>query len=501
MKTKGMKQQLRALDAMEGKRNFALFMEQGTGKTWTTLADVERCFTGNKIDALLVWAPKGVHSNWVLREISQHLGVPCVAYAWNGPVKTKKQKEGLAKLYTPEDRFRVPTLRVLTMNFEAMLRPEGQEVVREFINSFRVMAVVDESKKIGNPNTKRTKNIIKAGRAATARRILSGKPLTKAPMDLFSQFDFLKEGLLGTTSYRAFVSEYAVLLDPKSSQMQGLIRKMGPKAAFAQVVATEKVVDEATGAVVERKKYKNLDKLSTMIAPHVFRVRKSECLDLPPKVYKKVFFDMSPAQQVIYDELKDELAYVSQTDGPKSFVAIAARAKMQQCTSGYVNVNGKPELMAPEDNPRMQEFLDVVDDIPEDKSFIVWAIGREEIRQIVEKLNEEGISTVEYHGGVSDDDREKAIDAFQGGRARAFVCNKAAYAGLTLTRATYSLYYSCDFDNDVRAQSEDRCHRIGTTESVLYVDFIARGTINEDVVASLAFKDTIAEMVIDNDRN
>lgn len=501
MKTKGMKQQLRGLDMMEGKRNFALFMEQGTGKTWTTLADAERCFKGNKIDALLVFAPKGVHSNWTLREIPQHLGVPCVSYAWSGPVKTKKQKEGLAKLYTPEARFTVPTLRVLTINFEAMIRPEGQEVVREFINSFRVMAVVDESKKIGNPKSKRTDKIIEAGRNATARRILSGKPLTKAPMDLFSQFDFLKEGLLGTTSYRAFVSEYAVLLDPKSPQMQGLIRKMGAKAAFAQVVATERVVDEVTGAVVERKQYKNLDKLADMIAPHVFRVRKSDCLDLPPKVYKKVFFDMSDAQQAVYDELKEELAYLSDTEGPQSFVAIAARAKMQQCTSGYVNVNGKPELMAPEDNPRMQEFLDVVDDIPDDKSFIVWAIGREEIRQIVEKLEEAGISTVQYHGGVSDDDRNLAVDEFQAGRARAFVCNKAAYAGLTLTRATYSLYYSCDYDNDVRGQSEDRCHRIGTTESVLYVDFIARGTINEDVAASLAFKDAVADIVIDNRRN
>jgi SNF2 family DNA or RNA helicase len=500
MKTKGMKHQLRGLDASEGKRNFAFFMEQGTGKTWTTLADAERCFTGNKIDALLVFAPKGIHTNWVLREIPQHLGIASVSYAWSGPVKTKKQKEGLAKLYTPEARFSVPTIRILSINFEAMLRPEGQEVVREFINSFRVMAVVDESKKIGNPKTKRTENIVKAGREATARRILSGKPLTKAPMDLFSQFDFLKEGLLGTTSYRAFVSEYAVLLDPKSPQMQGLIRKMGAKAAFAQVVATEKVVDEVTGAVVERKQYKNLDKLATMIAPHVFRVRKADCLELPPKVYKKVYFDMSDAQQRVYDELKEELAYVSKTEGPQSFVAIAARSKMQQCTSGYVNVHGKPELMPPEDNPRMQEYLNVIDDIPEDKSFITWAIGREEIRQICAALEAEGISYVEYHGGVSDDDREKAIDDFQKGRVRAFVCNKAAYAGLTLTRATYSLYYSCDFDNDVRGQSEDRCHRIGTTESVLYVDFIARGTINEDVAASLAFKDHIADIVIDNDR-
>jgi SNF2 family DNA or RNA helicase len=490
MKTKGMKHQLRALTKSAGKRNFAFFMEQGTGKTWATLADAERCFLEGKIDAVLVWAPKGVHTNWKLREIPKHLEVASVCYAWAGPVKTKKAKEGLAKLYTPADRFREPTLRVLTINFEAMLTAPGIEAVREFLNSFRVMAVVDESKKIGNPKAKRTVNIIKAGRDATARRILSGKPLTKAPMDLFSQFDFLKEGLLGTTSYRAFVSEYAVLLDPQSPQMQGLIRKMGPKAAFAQIVET----DKETGL----KKYKNLDKLAAMIEPHVFRVRKADCLDLPPKQYKQVRFDLTDDQRAVYDELKNDLSYVSETEGPQSFAAIAARQKMKQVTSGFIFVNGKAEYIDADKNPRMEEFLNVVDDIPDDASFIVWAIYREEIKQVVEQLNALGISTAEYHGGISEEDREKAIDDLQEGRVRAFVCNKAAYAGLTLTKATYSLYYSCDFDNDIRSQSEDRNHRIGTTQSVLYVDFIANETVDEDIEASLAFKNHIADVVIDN---
>ena len=141
--------------------------------------------------------------------------------------------------------------------------------------------------------------------------------------------------------------------------------------------------------------------------------------------------------------------------------------------------------------------LDAVDDIPEDAQFIVWAIYREEIKQIVEALNIQGITTVEYHGGVKDAEREDAIDKFQAGKARAFICNKAAYAGLTLTAATYALYYSCDYDNDVRGQSEDRCHRIGTTKSVLYIDFVANNTIDEEIAASLAFKDAIADHVID----
>lgn len=488
MKTNGMKHQLRALDASEGKRNFAYFMEQGTGKTWTTLADVERAFIAGKIDALLVFAPKGVHSNWILREVPQHLGVPSVSFAWNGPVKTKKQKDGMARLYTPVAKFAKPTLRILTVNFEAMLQQNCRDVINEFLRSFRVLAVVDESKKIGNPKAKRTEYIIESGRLAEARRILSGKPLTKAPMDLFSQFDFLKSGLLGTKSYRAFVAEYAVLLDPRSPKMQGLIRKMGPKAAYAQVVDTDELGN---------KKYQNLDKLQAMIAPHMFRVRKSDCLDLPPKQYKQVYFDLSDEQRAVYDKLQRDKEYESEAHGPQSFQAIAARTKMKQVTSGFINVYGEAEMLPNEKNPRMEAFLDIVDDLPDDAQFIVWAIYRTEIAQIVKALNEAGISTVEYHGGVKEAEREAAIDDFQAGKFRAFVCNKAAYAGITLTAATYSLYYSCDFDNDVRGQSEDRNHRIGTTQSVLYIDFIANDTIDNDIAASLAFKDAIADHVID----
>lgn len=483
-----MDHQLRYLEASDGKRNFAIFAEQGTGKSWMFLADAERAFLAGKIDAVLIWAPKGVHTNWILREVPKHLEVPSVGCAWSGPVKTKKQKDGLARLYASEGKLGGRTLRILTVNFEAVLQESCREVLEEFLKKFRVFGGVDESKKIGNPQAKRTGYVIEQGRLAEARRILSGKPLTKSPMDLFSQFDFLKPGLLGTRSYRAFVSEYAVLLDPKSPKMQGLIRKIGPKAAFAQVVDTD-----ANG----RKIYKNLDRLSALLAPHVFRVKKSDCLDLPPKSYKQVYFDLTPNQRAIYDKLEKDKTYLSSVHGPQSFEAIAARAKRKQVTSGFVNVYGEPELMPEGENPRMEAFLEVVEDLDDGDQFIVWAIYRNEIKQIVSTLNAMGISTVEYHGGVKPDEREKAVDDFQAGKVRAFVCNKAAYAGLTLTAARYSLYYSCDFDNDVRAQSEDRNHRIGTTGNVLYIDFIARDTIDEDIAANLAFKDHVADVVID----
>jgi SNF2 family DNA or RNA helicase len=482
-----MDHQLTYLEVSARKRNFALFAEMGTGKTWMTMADAERLFLEGLIEAMVVFAPKGPHSNWVLREIPTHMSVPTICHSWDGPIKTKRQKASMERLYAKQYEGEERKLRVLSVNFEMMLTESGREVVDKFVTTYKTLAVCDESKKIGNPKAKRTIYCIEAARKATARRILSGKPLAKAPMDLYSQFDFLKEGLLGTKSYRAFVAEFAVLLDPRSPKMMGLIKKMGPKAAWAQVVDT----DEAGN-----KMYRNLDKLYNLTQPHTFRVRKSDVLNLPPKVYEVRPFELSEKQRKVYDELQADYSYVSKSAGPQSFEAIAARQKMKQVTSGFIYVQGQLELIAADENPRMEAFLDVVDDL--EGQFIVWAIYKEEIRQIIEKLNEQGITTVEYHGDISDDDREKAIDDFQAGKYTAFVCNKAAYAGITLTAAQTSIYYSCDFDNDIRSQSEDRNHRIGTKgDSVLYIDLIAENTIDEDAAQSRQSKNAIADHVID----
>jgi SNF2 family DNA or RNA helicase len=241
--------------------------------------------------------------------------------------------------------------------------------------------------------------------------------------------------------------------------------------------------------------YRNLDKLNRMLEPHVFRVRKDEVLDLPPKVYKVFNFELNDKQRRAYDYLKEGYAFVSKEKGTVSFEAIAARTKMKQVTSGFIHINNEPQILDPEDNPRLETFKEIIEDL--EGQFIVWSIYKEEIKQIVAALEEMGITHVQYHGDISKDDRERAIDDFQAGKARAFVCNKAAYAGITLTAARTSIYYSCDFDNDIRAQSEDRCHRIGTTHSVLYVDLVAEDTIDEDVVKSLAMKNAVADHVID----
>ncbi len=214
MKTSAMRHQAVALERMAGREYFALFMEQGTGKTWCLLADAERLFFAGEIDAMLVIAPAGVHTNWTRREIPTHLGAPHVARAWRSGAG-KRAMAGVSEALRPATRR---VLRILAINYEAILTKSGYDFCVGFLRAFpRSMVVLDESQRIKNPSAARTKAALRLRAFARFARIATGTPVTNAPLDVFAQMEFLANGLLGTANYRAFVAEYAELLPPSAS--------------------------------------------------------------------------------------------------------------------------------------------------------------------------------------------------------------------------------------------------------------------------------------------
>lgn len=497
MKTKPMEHQVEGLKRSDGKRNFAFLMEQGTGKTWLTLADGERCFLLDKINAMLVIAPNGVHSNWIRREIPTHLEVPTLTYIWRGTPTTKKAKADIERMYRTHYEDGKAPLRVFAINIEALNSANGYEAVKRFLLAFRVMAVVDESTRIKNPDAKRSKKVCELGLLATARRILSGTPITKAPTDLFMQFNFLKPGLLGTKSFRAFNAQFSVLLEPDHPKMIAIMRKLGGKVkGIPQVVA-----EDDDGLPM----YRNLEKLSDLIAPHSFRVTKKDCLDLPDKVYKVINFELAPNQRKIYNQVQEDYSYVLDNDGSLedvSFEAIAARTKLKQVTSGFINIYGEPVLLPPEDNPRMSAFKTLVESIlgiDSTSQVIVWAIYEQELLDIKAHIESLGLTSALYYGKTKQGEtREAIIDEFQAGRIQFFIGHAAAAGiGITLTKAETAIYYTCGNDNEHRMQSEDRNHRIGTVNTVTYYDLIAEDTIDESIHKSNMMKSAVAAAVID----
>lgn len=460
---------------------YGLACEQGTGKTWMLLDDIERQWNLGLIDAALVIAPKGVHANWVLREAPTHMSIPVVShyYLSGGGVRRARAMEKVLA----HDGDELP---LLSINVDALNTKKGMEAAMRFLRRFRTMTIIDESQRIKNPKAGRSKKAYQLANFSRSRRIASGTMIANSPLDAFGQMHFLRPGLLGTTSYRAFVAEFAELLPPTSPLVQSAMERS--RSRFAPQI----VKRDAVGRPV----YRNLDKLSELMAPYVYRVTKDECLDLPDKIYKTHYFELEPKQRAVYNLIEETARYEMDNGRVDIYNALTLINKLRQATSGFIMVDGEAQELAPEP-ARLKAFIDMLEDV--EGKFIVWASFKEEIKQITRALRAAGIEAVEYHGGVSDGERSEAIDRFQQGEARAFVGNPAAGGtGITLTAAETVIYYSCDFSLENRLQSEDRAHRIGTTKHVVYIDLAAVGTVDERVAAALQSKKTTALQVLDD---
>ena len=199
-KTKPYAHQLTALEKSWNKKVFAYFMEMGTGKTKVAIDNIAMLYDNGKINGALIIAPKGVYKNWYSQEIPDHLAdhIKPTTVLWKSLIN-KTQQEELDKLFKPG-----LDLHILVMNVEAFSTKKGVDFAARFLNSHNTYMAIDESTTIKNPGAKRTKNIVALGKYAKYRRILTGSPVTKSPLDLYKQCEFLDEYLLDHSSYYTF---------------------------------------------------------------------------------------------------------------------------------------------------------------------------------------------------------------------------------------------------------------------------------------------------------
>lgn len=490
MKTQGMEHQIKNLDRMKANPAFfAIGDEQGTGKTWSLLADAERQFIEKAASGLLVIAPNGVHTNWVKREIPAHFEIPCRVDYWASGLGKRRMRE-LVRLLAVD--WGCPA--ILAMSIDAINTPKGFSFAAEFCKAHEAAVIIDESSRIKNMQAKRTTRMINIGKIAVSKRIASGTMLTKTPADLFPQFEFLapRRGLLGTTSYRAFVAEYTELLPPEHPLVQHAMAKS--RSPIAPQIPRR----DALGRPI----YRNEDKLRALLAPYYTRTTKDEALDLPPKVYETMYFEMTPRQRRVYDTAAKELRYEHETGEISEFTALSKITKLRQITSGFILDDGvilDEDIVGPwpeEAGPRLGALRQILEDV--EGPFIVWCSFRAEVEAVLGLLREMDFSYVEYHGGIKkQEDRDNAIDNFQSGGAQAFVGTPSAGGiGITLTAARTAIYYSTDYDLEKRLQSEDRCHRRGTTSKVTYWDLAAVNSIDERIAEAVQFKHEVAERIL-----
>lgn len=501
---------------------FAYLIDYGGGKSKVFIDNAAYLWDNKKINGALVVAPKGVYRNWFkggkvagsLGQIQEHFPdhIP-YRFAWWDAQQRADAREATEALWKPGDVF-----RWYFINVESLTTDNGLLAALDFLKRTKCIMGVDESTIIKNHDAKRTKVVIRLGKLAPYRRILTGDPYANSPLDVYSQFEFLSPGSLGFASYFAFRARFAVM------------KTMERKA--------EK--DEATGRTIKRPPikyvvgYKDLEHLATLVAPRAFIVKKKDALpDLPPKIYcppreveltrgqrdayedmkrysmveigRQTSFDLSqtPLNLSFEDLQKAVVNELQSVPTASAKIVLTQILRLQQIACGFVKTDAGEEvdLVKDEDNPKLNDLLEFASERPKGTKFIVWSFFDRSIKALERVLRAKfgSGSVVTYYGPTSDEARDAAKVAFQEDDGVLFFLGnpQTAGRGLTLTRAEWVWYHMNTFDNEIRANSEDRAHRIGLKHSVGYLNSIARNTIESGVAAALAEKKGISELLRD----
>ncbi len=463
-KTKPYGHQLTALEKSWNKEIYAYFMEMGTGKTKVLIDNLAMLYDKGKVDGALIIAPKGVIGTWHKQELPQHMPdhIENVSVLWQANI-TKEQSRKLGNLFKTTDE-----LHILIMNVEALSTAKGSDFAKKFLLSHKTLLAIDESTTIKNPKAKRTRNIIEISRRAQYRRILTGSPVTKNPLDLYSQCEFLSPWLLNFQSYYAFRNRYAEM---KTLHIHG---------RSIQVVSG----------------FKNLNELSEKVKGFSYRVLKEDCLDLPDKIYMKRTITLTSEQKKVYDQMKKEALAVLNGKSVTTVTALTQLMRLQQITCGHFSADdGTIQTIK---NNRTLELMDVLEEI-EGKA-IIWAHFQHDIKTVIKAIEKEygPGSVVDYYGLTPQDQRDGNRKKFQENDKCRFLVGtpQTGGYGITLTAANTVIYYSNGYDLEKRLQSEDRAHRIGQKKSVTYVDILAEDTVDERIVKALRKKINIASQVM-----
>lgn len=517
---------------------FGMLMEMGTGKSYSLLEDWNEAVNDGTAESLFILAPAGSYKNWYRdknetqrAELVEHLDPRLYKRLriapWEKGAEARAQRN--AALTAPPG-----TPRVCVMNVEALSKKgKAFAYAMEFLSRGKVTFAIDESTAIRDHTSKRTKNILELRdyaikKGGCARRILTGLVSPKSPMNLFSQFFFLDWRILGHQSFVTFRARYAMtervcyvphgLLREKlraAYMRRKFVRKGGkmiPATDEHRQYLANKVPEFDRSTLLERleqekvyvpqrtviKEYRNLDELYELIKPYSYRVLKKDCLDLKPKQYTIREVPLTLEQIRMYDEIK-RYATTQINDGHVVAGAIIQQiVRLHQISCGHVVDEEKVTHDVPSD--RIPTALDVIRE--HEGKVIIWSCYKREIYKMRDALLEEygeelGEDCVAMFHGDNKKTRDEDERRFLSNPNCRFMIStqSAGGKGNTWNVATMSVYLCNSYDLEHRMQSEDRNHRKGQKESVVYVDLVSRGTVDERIIEALRKKIDLAAIV------
>jgi len=527
-------------DRTREERAWAILFETGCGKTAPTIHTAAYLFQTQRIDGAVVVAPNMVHRNWITDEIPLHSPIIWRGLDWHSSRAKAQDRALIALLETPNG-----VLPWLAITYDGLITPRGRQAVLDFLARFPlIILIVDEGSRVKNPTAERTKKVAALRELSAYMRLLNGTPTTQAPTEIYAQMKLLDKLFWvrhGIASFTAFKAKFCIVKKiviggeddreantPKGSRAHAAIvpHDADPEgvAAYEQLdlegLSSEEVRSilgpsskpqpsnpraqgqATTGRTIDIVVgYRDLDKLHAMIQPLSTRLTKEQAgLNLPPKLYQRLVFEMAPEQRHIYDQLRKE--YMVELDNGTLITAPLAMVrilKLQQIACGYLpnpdDPEGEPVHVPKGKNPRLAAFMDWLQDIGSHQQAIVWCRFTHDVDLITRELGPP--RCVRFDGEVNEKGKAKALDLFTSGKRQICVAKASSMGmGLTLVNSSISFYYSNTFSLLERLQSEDRQHRPGQHNPVTYVDLIADRTVDIQILKSLRSHNEIARQVV-----
>jgi len=447
-------------------KSFGWFFEAGTGKTRTAIETLRHFYIEAKaILPTLILCPPVVIENW-RQEILKFSKIP--------PTRVHKLV-GTGKQRTEILVGNRKTPSIFIGNYEALTM---KGLFDELYNTQFDILVCDESHRIKNPDAKRTKACIQLADRAKYRFVLSGTPVLRNLMDVWSQFRVLDGGDAFGKNFFVFRSQYFYNKNAHLPHLNFPDWRIRPNAECL---------------------------ISDMMKEKSMSVKKEECLDLPPLVKKKIYVDMGVEQKKAYNEMKKDFITYINSEASTADLAITKALRLQQIVSGYAKIeanilNTEGSVHRFKDIPRIEALGELLEDLAPNHKVIVWACFKENyamIREVCERLK---LEFIELHGEISQKKRDESIDRFRKEEnVRIVIGNQgAAGIGINLVEASYMIYFSRNFSLEQDIQSEARAYRSGSErhESITRIDLVCPGTIDEEVLEALANKQAIGEQVL-----
>lgn len=468
--TKPYDHQLEIFNKSKDLEYYGLFLEMGLGKTKIILDTLGYLFEENEIEGALILANKGSYRNWI-KEIKLHLNIKSKPIVWGSMYQTSVKEFNI--------HFKnFDGLKIFLMNIEALSYPKGLKFAYEFLDQYVSMLIIDEATAIKNRTAKRSKASLSLGKSAKYRRILTGSPITKTPLDLWNLCEFLKTGSLGFRSFHGFKNTFANI-----------------ESQYVFIRNKKQQIEKITG-------YRELDKLKEIWQKFAVRKTKKECLDLPPKIYETVLVDLTDEQVFYYKKLKKELLVefeneIEERGTISATIALTQMIKLHQIVCGYLR-DSETNMIKYIDSNRIESILKQVEEV--EGKIVIWTSHIPIIPKINFELrkNYGENSVVEYHGKINDTARTENVRRFmEDSTTKFFIGNPSVGGyGIDLFSSSTVFYFANSWNYEHRIQSEDRVHRIGQTKSVTYIDFLTENTIDTVIYESLQRKEDLANHIL-----